>query len=112
MADTGAFIAKDPDQQGEVETAQLNFADIDITVTVPVGTRIIDMAEKVGSAISYGCREGECGTCLSRIVSGGEYLSPPTVFEQRVLKENLAAHNDRLACQCRVLGGDVTVQPA
>ncbi|WP_095590453.1 2Fe-2S iron-sulfur cluster-binding protein [Actibacterium ureilyticum] len=92
--------------------AKLTFADVSLTVNVPAGTRIIEISEKIGAGITYGCREGECGTCLTRIVSGAENLTEPSALEQRVLKENLAARNDRLACQCQVLGGEVTVRPA
>ena len=81
--------------------AKLTFADVALTVNVPSGTRIIEISEKVGSGITYGCREGECGTCLTRVIEGGEHLSEPSVLEQRVLKENLAGRNDRLACQCQ-----------
>jgi len=90
---------------------KLTFEDVDLTVTVPEGTRIIEMSEKIGAGITYGCREGECGTCLTRIVEGQDNLSEPSALELRVLKENLAGHKDRLACQCKVLGGAVTVRP-
>ncbi len=90
---------------------KLTFEDVALTVSVPEGTRIIEISEKVGAGITYGCREGECGTCLTRIVDGEGNLSDPSALELRVLKENLAGHNDRLACQCKVMGGDVTVRP-
>ncbi|MEM9761298.1 MAG: 2Fe-2S iron-sulfur cluster binding domain-containing protein [Pseudomonadota bacterium] len=93
-------------------TGKLSFEDIALTVTVPAGTRIIEMSEKIGAGITYGCREGECGTCLTRIVAGAEHLSQPTALELRVLKENLAGRKDRLACQAQVLGGVVRVSPA
>ncbi|MBK1639785.1 ferredoxin [Rhodothalassium salexigens DSM 2132] len=92
-------------------TAQLVFADVGLAVTVKAGTRIIEMSEKIGSAITYGCRAGECGTCITRIVDGMDHLSEPSALETRVLKDNLAGRHDRLACQCQVLGGVVTVRP-
>lgn len=91
--------------------AKLTFTDVALTVKVPSGTRIIEISEKVGSGITYGCREGECGTCLTRILEGAEHLSEPSVLERRVLKENLAGRDDRLACQCQVLDGDIKVRP-
>ena len=33
--------------------AKIKFADVNVTVTVPVGTRIIEISEKVGSYIAY-----------------------------------------------------------
>ncbi|MBK1635444.1 2Fe-2S iron-sulfur cluster-binding protein [Rhodovulum adriaticum] len=92
-------------------TAKLSFADVALTVNVPEGTRIIDISEKIGSGITYGCREGECGTCITRIMEGGDNLSEPSALETRVLKDNLAGRNDRLACQAQVLRGTVKVKP-
>ncbi|MEX5729952.1 ferredoxin [Rhodovulum iodosum] len=91
--------------------AKLTFTDVALTVNVPAGTRIIEISEKIGSGITYGCREGECGTCITRIIEGQDNLSEPSALETRVLKDNLAGRNDRLACQCQVLGGTVKVKP-
>lgn len=91
--------------------ANVTFQDVNITVTVPAGTRLIEISEKVGAGITYGCREGECGTCLMRIISGREYLTEPSILEDKVLKELMAGWQYRLACQAQVLGGDITVQP-
>lgn len=45
--------------------AKVTFEDIGVSVTVPAGTRLIEVSEKVGAGITYGCREGECCTCLT-----------------------------------------------
>jgi ferredoxin len=92
--------------------AQVTFADVGVTVTVPAGTRLIEISEKIGAGIVYGCREGECCTCLTKVVSGEEHLAPPSVLEDQVLKDNLAPRHHRLACQAQVLGGTVVVRPA
>ncbi|MBB4304375.1 ferredoxin [Rhodobium orientis] len=92
---------------------KLSFTDIDVTVTVPAGTRVIEVSEKVGAGIIYGCREGDCGTCLMKVEGGMEYLSEPTALEDKVLKENMAGKDMRCACQAQVLGdGEVKVHPA
>ena len=91
--------------------AQLSFTDINVTVTVPAGTRVIEISDKISSGIVYGCREGDCGTCLMKVVEGMENLSEPSVLEARILKEHYAGREIRLACQAQVLG-DVTVRPA
>lgn len=91
--------------------ANVTFENIGITVTVPAGTRLIEISEQVGAGITYGCREGECGTCMMRIVSGMENMSERSVLEDKVLQENMAGRNNRLACQAQVLGGDIVVRP-
>ena len=92
--------------------SKLTFGDIDVSVKVPAGTRVIEVSEKVGSGIIYGCREGDCGTCLMKVVQGMEHLSEPFALEDKVLKENLAGRANRLACQAQLLGGEVAVMPA
>ncbi len=90
--------------------AKLTFADIDVTVTVPAGTRIIEVSEKVGAGIIYGCRESDCGTCLTKVITGMENLSEPSAIELATLAEKKAGPNMRLACQTLVLG-DATIRP-
>jgi ferredoxin len=91
--------------------AKLTFADIGVTVNVPAGIRVIEVSEKVGAGIMYGCREGDCGTCLMEVISGMENLSVPSILEDKILREHLAGKRYRLACQAQVIG-DVTVGPA
>ena len=90
--------------------ANVTFDNINLTVTVPAGTRLIEISEKVGAGITYGCREGECGTCLVCITSGMEHMSERSVLEDKVLQENMAGGNQRLACQAQALGGDIIVK--
>jgi ferredoxin len=91
--------------------AKVTFDDIQLTVNVPVGTRVIDVSEKVGSGIIYGCRECDCGTCMMEVTTGWKNLSEPSVLEDKVLRENMAGKHNRLACQAQILG-DVTIKPA
>ena len=91
--------------------AKLTFEDIGVTVTVPAGTRVIDISEKVGSGIIYGCREGDCGTCMMKVTEGWEHLTQPSVLEDKVLRENMGGRHDRLACQAQVLDGEIAVKP-
>jgi ferredoxin len=92
--------------------AKLTFEDIGVTVTVPAGVRVIEVSEKVGSGIVYGCREGDCGTCIMEVIEGWSNLSEPSVLEDKVLRENMAGKHHRLACQAQVLGGEIKVKPA
>ena len=92
--------------------ANVTFEDVGVTVAVPAGTRLIEVSEKVGAGITYGCREGECCTCLTKVVSGADNLASPSMLEDQVLKDNMAPRNHRLACQAQILGGEVVVRPA
>lgn len=92
--------------------ASVTFDDVGVTLSVPAGTRLIEVSEAVGAGITYGCREGECCTCLTEIVSGYEHLAAPSSLEDQVLKENQVPRHHRLACQAQVLKGDVVVRPA
>lgn len=92
--------------------ANVTFEDINVTVSVPAGTRVIEVSEKVGSGITYGCREGDCGTCIMKVNQGWDNLSEPSVLEDKILRENMAGKHNRLACQAQVLDGDISVKPA
>jgi ferredoxin len=90
---------------------KITFKDIEQTVNVPAGTRVIEVSEKIGAGIIYGCREGDCGTCMMEVTEGWNNLTVPSVLEEKVLKENMAGRHNRLACQAQILG-DCTVKPA
>lgn len=89
----------------------ITFADIGITVTVPRGTRIVEVAEKAGASIPFGCKENDCGDCMVEVLEGQENLSAPSQLETDLLKTKFAKPGSRLACQAMVLG-NVTVKPA
>ncbi len=89
----------------------ITFADIGTIATVPRGTRIVEVAEKVGTSITFGCKENDCGDCMVEVLQGAENLSAPSALEISLLKSKHAKPGCRLACQAMVLG-DVTVKPA
>lgn len=89
----------------------ITFADIQTTVSVPRGTRIVEVAEKVGASIPFGCKENDCGDCMVDVLEGLANLSAPSVLEIDLLKQKFAKPNHRLACQAMVLG-DITIKPA
>ena len=91
--------------------AKITFEDISQTVNVPAGTRVIEVSEKIGAGVIYGCREGDCGTCMMEVTEGWNNLTEPSVLEEKVLRENMAGRHFRLACQAQNLG-DCKVKPA
>ncbi len=83
----------------------LSFEDSGLLVTTAAGRSFIDICDEFNTPVLMGCRSASCGTCLVRITSGGENLSPVTQSEAILL--DVLADGDpqaRLACQCSVHG--------
>jgi ferredoxin-NADP reductase len=53
------------DTEFEVELAQTG-----VTVTVPVGRSILEIAEEAGAFVTSSCEEGTCGSCETGILDG------------------------------------------
>ncbi len=74
------------------------------SVVIKPEDRLIEAGEKIG--IPFGCTEGNCGTCLVRIVKGQAGLNKYSDKEEAFGLEE----DERLTCQMRVLHGDVLVE--
>ncbi|MDD2779995.1 2Fe-2S iron-sulfur cluster binding domain-containing protein [Sulfuricurvum sp.] len=75
-----------------------------LAINVQPGKTIQDIVEASGSALPFGCRDGECGTCVVMIESGMEYMSEINEKEKAVLKTlNESNPKARLACQMKVV---------
>lgn len=74
-----------------------------LAINVKVGETIQEIVEKAGSGLPFGCRDGECGTCLVDVMAGMEFLSPITDKEVKV-KQMVGCTNPnaRLSCQMKV----------
>ena len=70
----------------------------------PAGSTLLDVAEANGVAIPFGCRQGKCGTCATRVLSGGVHMD--TDAGLTVDQKNSGYV---LACVSRV-AGNVVVQ--
>jgi CDP-4-dehydro-6-deoxyglucose reductase len=71
----------------------------DHTFWVEADENILDAALRDGSAhLPYGCRNGSCGTCLGRVVSGEVFYPgrPPSIIDARDQADGKA-----LFCQAR-----------
>lgn len=79
------------------------------TIDVVDNYAMIDMCEDHDTSILFGCRDGACGACMIRVISGSENLTPMQQDERDFLETMAAEPNERLACQCRVKG-DVTIE--
>lgn len=74
-----------------------------LALNVGPGETFQKIAEKAGSGMVFGCRDGECGTCIVEIVQGMEHLNAKTPKEAEVLKKFPGASSQaRLACQIHV----------
>lgn len=69
------------------------------------GERIQECCEEAG--VPFACTEGICGTCVIEVVEGMENLSKFTREEEDFLGE---CDTERLACQCRIRGGNVKIR--
>lgn len=77
----------------------------DEEIELPDGEPIKESCEEAG--IPFGCEEGVCGTCIIEVEEGMENLSPFNEEESDFLGE---LDCERLACQCRILNGQVKVR--
>ena len=66
-----------------------------LAINVRPGKTIQDIVEASGSALPFGCRDGECGTCVVSVESGMEYMVLKTLNESNP--------KARLACQMKVV---------
>lgn len=82
-----------------------------LAVNVKPGKTIQDIVEASGSALPFGCRDGECGTCVVFIESGMEFLSPINEKEKAVLKTvGEPSEKARLACQMKIVSPNGNVR--
>jgi len=77
--------------------------DDNIKVNAPVGTTMREIAVKSGASMEFGCRVGDCATCVARVVSGMSYLSDKQDKELKALAMlGGDLSQSRLMCQCKV----------
>jgi len=50
--------------------ATVEFIRSNTVCEFPAGPSLLDVAETNGVVIPFGCRQGQCGTCATRVVSG------------------------------------------
>jgi ferredoxin len=79
------------------------------TIDVDQDAAIIDVCENEETSILFGCRDGACGACMVRVVTNPQNLSKMEDHERDFLETMAARDDERLACQCKVLG-DVTIE--
>ncbi len=83
---------------------------------------LFDALDNCGHELPHSCLAGTCGTCKVIILTGQDNLSPPSELEKmtiQAIKQNynrihgensLANQTIRLACQAKILQGDVKIK--
>jgi ferredoxin len=85
-------------------TTRVEIVNDFLAINVKPGKTIQDIVEASGSALPFGCRDGECGTCVVSIESGMEFLSDVTEKEVAVMKMlNETNPKARLSCQMKIV---------
>ncbi len=91
-----------------MSTATVHFLLEDLLVQAPIGTSLQAIADASGADITFGCRNGSCGTCRIRVTQGLEHCSGMGSEERDFLKGLSVAEDERLACRVHV-NGDIEV---
>ncbi len=83
-----------------------------IKVKVPHGMNLRQVAVKSGASMEFGCRVGDCATCIAKVEAGNELLNEVT-NKERIALEMLGPQYSgcRLMCQCIVEGqeGEIVI---
>lgn len=84
-----------------------------IRAKVPSGATMRQVATKTGSSMEFGCRVGDCGTCVAHVEKGMDLLSVPNEKERKLIEiigGDLAMQ--RLMCQAKVEGekGEIIIK--
>ena len=87
-----------------LDTATVHFLLEDLLVQAPIGTSLQAIADASGADITFGCRDGSCGTCRIRVTKGLDQCSEMNTEERDFLQALGVPDNERLACQVSVLG--------
>lgn len=77
--------------------------DDNIKVNVAKGKTLREIAQKSGASMEFGCRVGDCSTCMAHVTKGDELLSE--INKKELLALNVTGQDDkrlRLMCQCSV----------
>ncbi|MCA9392810.1 MAG: (2Fe-2S)-binding protein [Candidatus Omnitrophica bacterium] len=67
------------------------------------GALIDEICENEG--VPFSCNSGVCGTCQIEVLEGQEHLNDLNDEERELGMDR----NNRLGCQCRIMGGTVKV---
>src|SRR4030095_4653149 len=59
-----------PNSSGDTSVAFVEFSRSGFSFEIPEDQTLLEFAETLGISIPYGCRQGQCGTCATRLLRG------------------------------------------
>jgi 3-ketosteroid 9alpha-monooxygenase subunit B len=98
------FEEPEPAEDGIAATLEVELDDKVHQLEWPPGRRMLDVMIDAGLAASYSCREGICGACACRLVSGEVEMAHNEVLEDEDLADGYV-----LACQSVAKSAQVSV---
>jgi len=85
-------------------TTRVEITNDFLAINVKPGKTIQDIVEASGSALPFGCRDGECGTCIVMVESGMEFLNEKNAKEDAVCQTvGEKSPKARLSCQMKIV---------
>ncbi|MFZ5813876.1 MAG: 2Fe-2S iron-sulfur cluster-binding protein [Bacillota bacterium] len=88
----------------------ITFQPMGRVVEVEAGCTILQAAIRADLFLRHLCGgQATCATCRSKVLAGGDQLSPMARHERKRLAELYAPPDVRLSCQAEILG-DVVVE--
>lgn len=90
---------------------QIFLKDDNIKASVAKGKSLREVARKSGASMEFGCRVGDCSTCIAKVLKGNELLSEINAKELLVLEViGSKDENLRLMCQCDVVAEEGEIE--
>lgn len=81
-----------------------------VLVSENTDRKVIEIIHENGIDWMHACgKKGRCTTCKIRILAGQENLSPETEQELLFRSQQRLLEQERLACQARLLRGNLTI---
>lgn len=84
--------------------ARIHFLLEDMIVEAPVDTAFDDIVNASGADVTFGCKNGTCGTCRIKVVDGAEHISAMEREEKDFLESLGSSTAERLGCQIKIKG--------
>ena len=90
---------------------QIFLKDDNIKASVAKGKSLREVARKSGASMEFGCRVGDCSTCIAKVTKGNELLNEINAKELLVL-EAIGSKDEhlRLMCQCNVIAEEGEIE--